>query len=223
LPLAGLVELSSDSLLQKGKRAEVLLQYAQESLADHDARVTAGYQCAAQVPLAAAASTVSSVVDDWWTHSVCPINESAKSGASDASRLCDLAESFLVDRLVSFIGYVLPQLQQMIAASLGGVLLLLLAVNSYPFPPHHVLVWLNWIVILVLVSIALGVFVEMNRDPILSYLNGTTPGKIEWDGEFVFRIVVYGVIPILALLGAQFPDSIRQAVSFFVPGEGMHH
>jgi len=222
VPLAGLMDLSSDSFLLEGKRAEVLLQHAQKTLADHDAQATAAYQCAAQVPLAVAASSVSSVLDDCWTRSVCPMDESAKSDSSAASRLCDLAESFLVGRLVHFIGHVLPQLQQMIAASLAGVLLLLLAVNSYPFPPHDVLVWLNWIVILVLVSIAVGVFIEMNRDPILSYLNGTTPGKIDWDREFVFRIVIYGVIPILALLGAQFPDSIRQAISFFAPGQGMH-
>jgi hypothetical protein len=62
--------------------------------------------------------TVSSVVDDWWTQSVCPINESAKSGGSDASRICDLAEAFLVGRVVHFIGYVVPQLQQMIAVEL---------------------------------------------------------------------------------------------------------
>jgi len=223
LPVPGLVQLSSASLLQKGKQAEVLVQFAQESLGKHDAKAAAVFQCAAQAPLAAVASTVSSVLDDWWSQSVCPTNESEKRGVSDASRLCDLAESFLVGRLVHFIGYVLPQLQQMIAASLVGVLLLLLAVNSYPFPPHDVLVWINWIVILVLVSIALGVFIEMNRDPVLSYLNGTTPGKIDWNWEFVFRIVIYGVIPILALLGAQFPDSIRQAVTFFSPGEAMHH
>jgi hypothetical protein len=62
--------------------------------------------------------TVSSVVDDWWTQSVCPINESTKSGGSDASRICDLAEAFLVGRVVHFIGYVVPQLQQMIAVEL---------------------------------------------------------------------------------------------------------
>jgi hypothetical protein len=129
----------------------------------------------------------------------------------------------LVGRLVHFLAYVLPQLQQLIGASVAGVLLLLLAVNSYPFPPHDVLVWFNWAVVLSLVAIALGVFVQMNRDPILSYLNGTTPGKINWDREFVLRILTYGVIPVLALLGAQFPDSIRQVISYFTPGEAMHH
>jgi len=218
LPFAGVVQLSSGSLRKKGKQAEVMVQFAQESLAKHDAQAAAVFQCAAQAPLAAVASTVSDVLDDdWWSQSVCPTNESEKSGVSDASRLCDLAESFLVGRLVHFIGFMLPQLQQMIAASLAGVLLLLLAVNSYPFPPHDVLVWINWIVILVLVSIALGLFIEMNRDPVLRDLNGTTPGKIDRNWEFFFRIVIYGVIPILALLGAQFPDSIRQAVTFFSP------
>jgi hypothetical protein len=70
------------------------------------------------------------VVDDWWTQSVCPINESAKSGGSDASRICDLAEAFLVGRVVHFIGYVVPQLQQMISVSLAGVLLFLSETRS---------------------------------------------------------------------------------------------
>lgn len=62
----------------------------------------------------------------------------------------------------------------------------------------------------------------MNRNPILSYLNGTKPGQISWDREFVGRILVYGLVPILALLGAQFPDSAGQIVSHIIPNEAMH-
>jgi hypothetical protein len=56
----------------------------------------------------------------------------------------------------------------------------------------------------------------------LSNLNGTTPGKITWDREFVLRIFFYGVVPILALLGAQFPGTVGQILARISPAETMH-
>jgi hypothetical protein len=211
VPYPGLVYISSSSFSQRAKQAEVLLQFAQKAHVEHDQPNTAFFQWACRAPLASVAATVSSIVDGWWSQSQRP------SGS-----VCEMAESFLVGRLVHFLGYVLPQLQHMIAASMVGVLLLLLAVNSYPFPPHDVLVWLNWAVVLAFVAITLGVFIQMNRDPVLSHLNGTTPGKVNWDGEFILRVFTYGVIPIVTLLGAQFPDSIGHILSYFRMGEAIH-
>jgi len=56
----------------------------------------------------------------------------------------------------------------------------------------------------------------------LSYLNGTKLGQISWDGELIFRIFIYGIVPTLALPGAQFPQSVGQVLSHLVSGEGMH-
>jgi hypothetical protein len=208
---SGLLRLASPSFNRRARVAEVQLQFAQKEHATHNKSAEAFFQWACGRPLAAAASTISSVVDGWWSRSQRPPGD-----------VCEMAELFLLGRLVHFLGYVLPQLQQMIAASVAGVLLLLLAVNSYPFPPHNILVWLNWAVVLTLVAIALGVFIQMNRDPVLSQINGTTPGKINWDREFILRVFTYGVIPIVALLGAQFPDSIGHILSYFRMGEGVH-
>jgi len=113
-------------------------------------------------------------------------------------------------------------MQNLIVASVAGLLLLLFAVSSYPFQPHDLLLLFNWTGILAFVGIAMWVFVQMNRDPLLSSLNGTTPGQIDWNKEFIIRIVVYGIVPILALLGAQFPQSVGQLVSHFIPSEAMH-
>jgi hypothetical protein len=65
-------------------------------------------------------------------------------------------------------------------------------------------------------------FIEMNRDPLLSHLNGTVPGRITWDKQFILRVILYGVIPVLALLGAQFPDTVGQILSHLGPAEAMH-
>jgi hypothetical protein len=57
----------------------------------------------------------------------------------------------------------------------------------------------------------------------LSDLNGTKPGKIDWNKDFIIPIIVYGIVPNLALLGAQFPQSVGQIVSHLIPSEAMHH
>jgi hypothetical protein len=66
------------------------------------------------------------------------------------------------------------------------------------------------------------VFVEMNRDIVLSNLNGTKAGKISWDWDFIFRILTYGIVPILALLGAQFPESVQDVLSHILLSQAMH-
>src|SRR5262249_5761694 len=113
-------------------------------------------------------------------------------------------------------------MQNLIVTSVVGLLLVLLAVSSYPFQPHDLLLLLNWAGILSFVGTAMWVFLQMNRDPVLSSLNGTKPGQINWNKEFIIRIVAYGIVPILALLGAQFPHSVGQVVSHFIPSEAMH-
>jgi hypothetical protein len=42
----------------------------------------------------------------------------------------------------------------------------------------------------------------MDRDPVLSRLRATKP---RLDMNFVLRVVSYGSLPVLALLGSQFP------------------
>ncbi len=67
--------------------------------------------------------------------------------------------------------------------------------SSYPFQPHDLLLLFNWAAILSFVGIAMWVFIQMNRDPVLSSLNGTKPGQLSWDRDFIFRILIYGIVP----------------------------
>ena len=113
-------------------------------------------------------------------------------------------------------------MRNLILTSVAGILLVLFAVSLYPFQPHNQLLYFSWAVVLSFVGVSLFVFVQMNRNYILSMLNGTTPGRITWDREFVFRIIFYGVVPILALLGAQFPDTVGQILSHISPAESLH-
>jgi hypothetical protein len=131
-------------------------------------------------------------------------------------------EAYLVTRLVHFLSCVFPQLQNLVYCSAAGLLLMLVAVSSYPLQPRGLLLLFNWAVILTFIGIALLVFVQMNRNVVLSNLNGTKPGQINWDREFVFRLFFYGVVPILALLGAQFPESVGEIITRILPASAGH-
>jgi hypothetical protein len=41
---------------------------------------------------------------------------------------------------------------------------------------------------------------------VLSRIASTTPGRITWNRETIARVVVYGLVPLMTLFAAQFPD-----------------
>ncbi len=129
-------------------------------------------------------------------------------------------ENFLATRAVAFLSYIFPQLQSLICSVMVGLLLMLLAVASYPFQPKDKLLWFNWLVIFSAVFLSLVIFIQMGRDRILSLLSKTTPGEVSWNREFILKILFYVLLPILALLGAQFPESLRGTLSWLTNLQG---
>ena len=50
------------------------------------------------------------------------------------------------------------------------------------------------------------VLVDMERDHVLSRLRDTTPGRLDINWDFIKRIAVYGVLPLLAVIASLFPE-----------------
>jgi len=53
---------------------------------------------------------------------------------------------------------------------------------------------------------AVWILVDMERDHVLSRLRTTTPGRVDINWEFIKRLAVYGVLPLLAVIAALFPE-----------------
>jgi hypothetical protein len=100
------------------------------------------------------------------------------------------------------------------------LLLMLLAVTSYPFQPREWLLWFNWSIILTTVFLTMVVFVQMGRDRILSDLSGTKPGEVTWNRDFILRTLLHGLVPILVLLSAQFPEGLKRVFSWLSFSQG---
>jgi len=75
-------------------------------------------------------------------------------------------------------------------------------------------------VILSFIGTVFWIFVQMDRDTVLSLLNDTTPGQVDLSRGLVLRMLLYVGVPLLALLGAQFPESLRQILSLFTAAQG---
>jgi hypothetical protein len=145
-----------------------------------------------------------------------------ESIAAARKAITEQGEEFIVSRTVHFLAHILPQLTNLTTYSLVCLFLMLLAVSSYPLQPKNPFAYYNWFVILAFISVALHMAFQMNRDAVLSCLNGTKPGEIHWDAEFIGRIVFLIIIPILGLLGVQFPETIGQLVRWLVPSGSGH-
>jgi hypothetical protein len=132
------------------------------------------------------------------------------------------AEYFLAGRIAVFIHHLFLHLQNLLFSAMAGLLLLLLAVSSYPFKPGEELLLFNWAIILTAVVMTVVIFVQINRNSVISLLTKSAPGQVTWNREFVMKLLIYGVVPILALIGAQFPESLKAIFSWFGGSQGLN-
>jgi hypothetical protein len=89
---------------------------------------------------------------------------------------------------------------------IGPALALLVVLYSTLYFDHaHALLGLIWVDVLSAITVIMSVFVWMDRDAIISGIRHTTPGTIDWNWDFVWKVVVYVVLPLATLFAAQFP------------------
>ena len=89
---------------------------------------------------------------------------------------------------------------------IGPALALLVVLYSTLYYDHsHALLGLIWVDVVSAIVAIMSVFVWMDRDAVISGINHTTPGTIDWNWEFIWKVVVYVVLPLMTLFAAQFP------------------
>lgn len=163
--------------------------------------------------LAALSEAVTSLLEQTW-------KPATGKDPVEAEAWHDEAKFFLITHVAAFLQHVFANLQNLVALVTAGLLLILLASNSYPFQPRQPLLLFSWVTMLTVVFTTLFIFVQMSRDKVLSLLSGTTPGKLNFTREFAMRVLIHGVIPIVALLGVQFPEILRQLLSWLSAFQG---
>ena len=127
------------------------------------------------------------------------------------------AEEFVALRMSVFIRHVFLQMRNLLSFAFVGFLLALMAINSYPFEPKRLVMALVWFVALVTIPTVAWVFVKMDRDPILSFIGKTKPGRVTLSVELVTSMLIYVVVPLVTLFATQFPGVGDIVFSIFSP------
>jgi len=132
------------------------------------------------------------------------------------ARLAMLANEFVGLRYLMYIRYALLQLRNLLIFVVVAFVLTLLSINSYPFQSHHIMGWVMTAVFVVIAVILVRVFVEMERDALLSRITNTTAGKVNTTG-LILRLAAFGLAPALTVLSTQFPSVGRFLFSWLQP------
>jgi hypothetical protein len=132
-----------------------------------------------------------------------------------------LAEEFVALRFVGVIHYLSAQLKNLVALLGIGFIVAVLAVGSYPFLEARQCVWTLAAVFVVFGAAIIASFAQMDRDAVLSRLNGTMAGKLDW--SFYLRAISYGGLPLLTLLASQFPSFGRSLFAWLEPALNALH
>jgi hypothetical protein len=129
-----------------------------------------------------------------------------KPGDKEAAVFYREAETFIALELAYTIRHVLVRLLSGLTVSVTGLLLLLCAHLFYSFQGRAYWLTVDWIALGVGTTVALALLVKLEKDAILSRLWSTRPGHVDWNGEFIGRMIVYGAIPVITLFVTFFPE-----------------
>ncbi len=186
--------------------AEELLQQAIQAESEGRWRASLKPRRDTQQAISAASHEIADWMEARWTEI-----------GDDSAKYPDLVRQgrvFMIGHVASFLQYILVHLQNMAGLVTVGLILMLLAATSYPFQPREPLLLFSWVSMLVVAAVTLFIFIQLNRDRVLSLLSGTTPGTFNLSGDLVYRVLIHGIVPIIALLGAQFPEAVQNILSW---------
>ncbi len=202
---------------------EITLETAERQLEElwraTDWRASLAARNALYETMAQLASIVTALFEPAWRMSAhTPPLQTVLSSDDDKltidGKLRQQAELFVAARVGDFVRHVFPHLINLVGFAMPAVLAMVLAISAYPFPAHDTLLWVSWTALLATVAISLYVFVSINRNPIISMFSGTDPGQFNWDSTFTMHLMLFAVIPILTLLGAQYPQALAGTFSW---------
>jgi len=193
---------NTHSIAKLTSRAEKALEDAFQADAQGAWRKAARFRGIAESMVARLSQKIAEILEPTWALDE---REPWNDAGVPSRSVTTAGGSYIAARVADFARQVLPQVSLFAFSATAGVIMMLFAVSSYPFPAQGRLVLFNWVFVSFTVGTCAFVYFSMNRDRVLSLLSGTSPGKVSWNTTFILQMLTHGVLPILAVLGAAFP------------------
>lgn len=135
----------------------------------------------------------------------------------DEDRAATPRERFLAMRIAVLSAYGVCRLRGVWFRLAACSLLFVASMACYPVHPHKEILVLCWLLVGTVAGTTAWVFVEMNRNAVLSTLAGTNPNEVNWTPEFVEKLVTVVGLPLLGIVAAAFPQVARVIGSLLGP------
>jgi hypothetical protein len=126
------------------------------------------------------------------------------------------AEEFVCLAYLGFVQNILGRLRTVAMTILVLLLASTFAASSYPFDPRQPLSAVLVAVFVAAAMVIVKVYAEMHRDATLSHVTNTNPGEL--GTEFWFKIIGFGIAPVIGLLTRIFPGITEFVFSWLQPG-----
>jgi hypothetical protein len=141
------------------------------------------------------------------------INEAASvvHRPKEVRRWLEAAEDFVALEIISYLSQYFVQLRNLLLFLTVGPLLLLFAVTSYPLQPQRLWLLAAGALIIAVTFVALRIFVQIERDELVSRISGTTPNRLSFSWSFLGSVVKYALplVGILAAASTDLSDALR--------------
>jgi len=129
--------------------------------------------------------------------------------APDDTRWNATAQEIVALELAAWIGCVATHVWTLLAGASLASFLVAFLLTIFPIQPQFTLTIGTLCIVGAVVIASSSVLVQMEREPVLSRLSGTTANRIERDWTFVRGVVLYVVVPIASLVAARVPQLSR--------------
>jgi hypothetical protein len=143
------------------------------------------------------------LVHEYWNRGGVGLrSDAAKADTSDRKYI--LAEGLVALRFYSYIRYAVSELRNLLFFLAVSFSLLFLALHVYSFRADQSIDWSFAVLLLLMGGGVVWVLVEMERDALLSRLEGTQAGKLS--KNFYLKLIKYGLVPLTTVVGSQIPS-----------------
>ena len=140
--------------------------------------------------------------------------DSLSSSTANRSRSTDYLHDYLALRLVALVRYSMLHIGLLVCFVAYGYVLAVLSVMFYAFEGRSLI---QELLVLTLVGLLIGVgamMVQFQRNGMLSRLESSNPGQVNY-WQLVLHLLTVGGLPLIAILTSQFPSIANFAYSFF--------
>jgi hypothetical protein len=129
-----------------------------------------------------------------------------RAAAQDEPGWLDRCEQLVALQLAFVLRDIVARTVTCLFAAMLCLTLLTAAHLLYSFNGRNTTLTIDMLAVAATALVSVWVLIDMERNPVLSRLRATRPGRVDITWDFVKRIAVYGVLPLLIALASLFPE-----------------